>query len=40
MDLDSWDIILDGPHVPAKLVKSVRHINTNAEWDDKDKKLV
>ncbi|EOY09072.1 Uncharacterized protein TCM_024438 [Theobroma cacao] len=40
IDLDIWDIILEGLHVPTKLVDSVRHVKKKAEWDDKDRKLV
>ncbi|EOY08792.1 Uncharacterized protein TCM_023954 [Theobroma cacao] len=38
IDLDIWDIIVDGPHTFNKTVNGVKHIKIRIEWDDKDKK--
>lgn len=40
IDLDIQDIIVNGPHIPTKIVDCEKHVKTKVGWDDKDKKLI
>ncbi|EOY03432.1 Uncharacterized protein TCM_018491 [Theobroma cacao] len=40
IDLDVWNVILDGLYVPTKEVDGKTIIKTRKEWDDKEKKVM
>ena len=39
-NLDLWDVIEDGPHIPSKLENGVMVPESKQEWDELDKKKV
>lgn len=40
MELDVWNVILNGPHVSYIEVKRKLVIKSRKEWSDRDKKLI
>lgn len=39
-DIGVWNIILEGFHMPTKIIDEKMDVKSRTEWDDKDKKLV
>ena len=39
-NLDLWDVIEDGPHIPSKLENGVMVPKSKQEWDELDRKKV
>ena len=40
INLDLWDVIEDGPHIPSKLENGVMVPKPKHEWDELDRKKV
>ena len=40
INLDLWDVIEDGPHIPSKLENGVMVPKPKHEWDEFDRKKV